>query len=80
MDLASISLLLEMGDEQFSGRPIFLSHSRQFYDAYFKLSLEELCVELPFHLLPTCMEFLGNEVYQVNVALIKELGNNLSLK
>ena len=53
MDLTSISHLLEQGDEQINDLPISLSHSGQFYNAHFRLSLEELSVELSFHLLPT---------------------------
>ena len=53
MDLASISHILEPGDEQINNLPISLSHSGQFCNAHFGLSLEELSVELSFHLLPT---------------------------
>ena len=51
MDLAYVSHLLEPGDEKTSDLSISLSHSRQLCDAHFKLSPEELSVELPFHLL-----------------------------
>ena len=53
MDLAYVSHLLETGDEQISGLPISLSHCGQFYDVHLKFILEELSVELPFHLLST---------------------------
>ena len=53
MDRAFVSHLLELGDEKINGLPISLSHSRQFYNAHFRLNPEVLSVELPFHLLPT---------------------------
>ena len=53
MDLASVTHLLELGDEQINGLPISLSHYGQFYNGHFRLSPEDLSVELPFHLLPT---------------------------
>ena len=49
MDLAYVSHLLESGDKQISGFPISLSHSGQFYNTHFRLSPEELSVELSFH-------------------------------
>ena len=53
MDLAYVYHLLELEDEQINDLPISLSHFGQFYNAHFKLSPDELSVELPFHLLST---------------------------
>ena len=53
MDLTSVSHLCKPGDKKINSLPISLIHSGQFYNAHFRLSLEELSVELPFHLLPT---------------------------
>ena len=80
MDLAYVSQILEPGDEQISDLPISLSHSGQFCNAHFRLSLEEMSVDLPSISCQLRMEFLGNVIYQVNATPVKELGNNLSLK
>ena len=53
MDLASVSHLLELGDEQISNLLISLSRYGQFCNAHFRLSSEKLSMELSFHLLPT---------------------------
>ena len=50
---SSVSHILDSGDEQINGLPVSLSHFGQFFNAHFRLSLEKLSVELPFHLLPT---------------------------
>ena len=80
MDLASVSHILEPVNKEINGLPISLSNSRQFCNAHFRLSLEELSVELSSISCQLRIEFLGNVVYQVNFSPVKELGSNLSLK
>ena len=80
MDLTIVSYLLETGDEQINDLPIFLvtldSSTMHTSSSALKDRVWN-CLSISCQLR---MEFIGNVVYQVNVAPVKELGNSLSLQ